>query len=160
MPRNFESLPVLIQSVGIEKSTHYGKNFKVVSKADPSNAAYTTLPLGLHLDMPIYHYKPGVRNVKHQQNECLKPYYKFIIYNDILNHSLLVFQLQFLQCIEQYEFSGGENQFTDGFMIEKVMKERFHEEWKILSETAVVFMDENVDAFGDFNKVRIAPTFE
>ena len=45
-------------------------------------------------------------------------------------------------------------------MIEKVMKERFHEEWKILSETPVVFMDENIDAFGDFNKVRIAPTFE
>ena len=64
IPRNFESLPVLIQGVGIEKSTHYGKNFKVVSKVDPSNAAYTTLPLGLHLDMPIYHYKPGVRNVK------------------------------------------------------------------------------------------------
>ena len=83
-----------------------------------------------------------------------------MIYNDILNHSLLVFQLQFLQCIEQYEFSGGENQFTDGFMIEKVMKERFNEDWKVLSETPVVFMDENVDAFGEFNKVRIAPTFE
>ena len=64
MPRNFLSLPELIQHIGIEKSTHYGKSFKVVSKADPSNAAYTTLPLGLHLDMPIYHYKPGVRNVK------------------------------------------------------------------------------------------------
>ena len=69
-------------------------------------------------------------------------------------------QLQFLQCIDQYEFSGGENQFTDGFMVEKVMKERHYEEWKILSETLVVFIDENVDAFGDFNKVRIAPTFE
>jgi hypothetical protein len=68
--------------------------------------------------------------------------------------------LQFLQCIDQYEFSGGENQFTDGFMVESVMKERHYEEWKILSETQVVFIDENVDAFGDFNKVRIAPTFE
>ena len=64
MPRNFLSLPELIQHIGVAKSTHYGKCFKVVSKADPSNAAYTTLPLGLHLDMPIYHYKPGVRNVK------------------------------------------------------------------------------------------------
>ena len=62
MPRNFESLPDLIQHIGAEKSTHYGKSFKVVSKSDPSNAAYTTLPLGLHLDMPIYKYKPGVRN--------------------------------------------------------------------------------------------------
>ena len=40
------------------------------------------------------------------------------------------------------------------------MKERFHDEWKILSETGVVFIDENVDEFGDFNKVHIAPTFE
>ena len=68
--------------------------------------------------------------------------------------------MQFLQCIDQYEFSGGENQFTDGFMIEKVMKEKYPDEWKILCETDVVFKDENEDAFGDFNKVRIAPTFE
>ena len=54
----------LIDSIGIEKPTHYGKSFKVVSKAEPSNAAYTTLPLGLHLDMPIYRYKPGVRHLK------------------------------------------------------------------------------------------------
>ena len=40
------------------------------------------------------------------------------------------------------------------------MKERFDEEWKVLSEAPVVFMDENLDAFGDFNKIRIAPTFE
>ena len=72
MPRNYESLPAFIQHIGIEKSTHYGKSFKVVSKADPSNAAYTTLPLGLHLDMPIYHYKPGVRNAKSQQTEYLE----------------------------------------------------------------------------------------
>ena len=75
-------------------------------------------------------------------------------------HSLFYFQLQFLQCIDQYEFSGGENQFTDGFMIEKIMKKNYPEEWKILCGTNVVFKDENIDAFGDFNKVRIAPTFE
>ena len=83
-----------------------------------------------------------------------------MIYLYVFLNFILVFQIQFLQCIEQYEFSGGENQFTDGFMIEKVMKEHFNEEWKVLSETPVVFMDENVDAFGDFNKVRIAPTFK
>ena len=64
MPRNFESLPELIKSIGIEKATHYGKSFKVITKSDPSNAAYTSLALGLHLDMPIYHYKPGVRSFK------------------------------------------------------------------------------------------------
>ena len=45
-------------------------------------------------------------------------------------------------------------------MIEKVMKKDYPEEWKILCGTNVVFKDENKDAFGDFNKVRIAPTFE
>ena len=45
-------------------------------------------------------------------------------------------------------------------MVERVMKEKFHDEWAILSETGVVFMDKNYDQFGDFNKVNIAPTFE
>ena len=90
MPRNFESLPELIQHIGIEKSTHYGKYFKVVSKADPSNAAYTTLPLGLHLDMPIYHYKPGVRNAKLQQNECLKP---ILIKNNNINSLICLYKI-------------------------------------------------------------------
>ena len=45
-------------------------------------------------------------------------------------------------------------------MIEKVMKINYPDEWKTLCETDVVFKDENEDAFGDFNKVRIAPTFE
>ena len=67
MPRNFESLMELIETIGIEKATHYGKSFKVVSKSEPSNAAYTTLPLGLHLDMPIYRYKPGVRSLNTQK---------------------------------------------------------------------------------------------
>ena len=62
MPNNFDCLPDLIQQIGIEKATHYGKNFKVMSKQQEnvSNAAYTALPLGLHLDMPIYQHKPGV----------------------------------------------------------------------------------------------------
>ena len=53
-------MPELLQNIGIEKATHYGKSFKVITKSDPSNAAYTSLALGLHLDMPIYRYKPGV----------------------------------------------------------------------------------------------------
>ena len=40
------------------------------------------------------------------------------------------------------------------------MKECFYDEWKILAETPVVFIDQNEDVYGDFNKVRIAPTFE
>ena len=45
-------------------------------------------------------------------------------------------------------------------MVEHVMKQYYYEDWKILSENPVVFIDENEDAFGDFNKVRIAPTLE
>ncbi len=114
MPNNFDCLPDLIQQIGIEKATHYGKNFKVMSKQNEnvSNAAYTTLPLGLHLDMPIYQHKPGV-----SKNILTSKRYD---YNNNIG-SILYFQVQFLHCVEQ-EQQGGENQFSDGFMIEKVMR--------------------------------------
>ena len=63
MPGNFESLPHLIRKFAFEKPTHYGTFFTVVSKAAEqlNNLAYTTAPLGLHLDLPYYDFVPGVR---------------------------------------------------------------------------------------------------
>ena len=71
--------------------------------------------------------------------------------------------MQFLHCIEQYQLEGGDNQFCDGFMIEKIMKENFYEDWKVLTEIGVPFMDdgsETIDGYGDFSKVQVVPTFE
>ena len=48
-------------------------------------------------------------------------------------------------------------------MIEKIMKENFYEDWKVLTEIGVPFMDdgsETIDGYGDFSKVQVVPTFE
>ena len=43
------------------------------------------------------------------------------------------------------------------------MRNQFPEEWKTLTEVGVPFLDdgtETIDGNGDFNKVKIVPTFE
>ena len=77
--------------------------------------------------------------------------------------NFLLLQTQFLNCIDQYELSGGDNEFSDGFKIESVMKQQFPEDWKVLTEVGVPFLDDGtevIDGTGDFNKVKIVPTFE
>ena len=47
-------------------------------------------------------------------------------------------------------------------MIESIMRENFPDEWKVLTEIGVPFLDdgtETLDGDGDFNKVKIVPTF-
>ncbi len=56
-----ESLPDLVCKVAFPKPTSYGDYFEVESKEDPSNLAYTTATLGLHLDEQHYAYTPGVK---------------------------------------------------------------------------------------------------
>ncbi|XP_074606216.1 gamma-butyrobetaine dioxygenase-like [Acropora palmata] len=51
----------LCQRVGHAKSTHYGHNFEVKTKYGPSNLAYTSDRLPLHMDLPFYDYPPGVQ---------------------------------------------------------------------------------------------------
>lgn len=51
----------LCQRVGHPKSTHYGHNFEVKAKFGPSNLAYTSDRLPLHMDLPFYDYPPGVQ---------------------------------------------------------------------------------------------------
>ena len=54
---------------------------------------------------------------------------------------------------------GGENDFADGFKVEKIMKEQYYEEWKILSTTLVEFGDIGTDEFGIFYKAKYCPHF-
>ena len=42
------------------------------------------------------------------------------------------------------------------------MKEKFPKDWKLLTDIGVPFMDdgtETLDGMGEFNKVKIVPTF-
>ncbi|KAF4528626.1 hypothetical protein B566_EDAN009230 [Ephemera danica] len=50
----------LAERVAFIRRTHYGEEFSVRAKTDPSNVAYTGQPLQLHTDLPYYDYKPGV----------------------------------------------------------------------------------------------------
>ena len=54
------SLLEMLDSFGFPRQTHYGSRFIVQSKQNPTNVAYTSGTLGLHLDMPIYEVAPGV----------------------------------------------------------------------------------------------------
>ena len=54
---------------------------------------------------------------------------------------------------------GGENDFADGFKVEKHMREHHHEEWSILSTTLVEFGDIGTDEFGIFYKAKYCPHF-
>lgn len=119
MPSAWGALPCLINRVGGTRDTHYGSSFKVESKVNPSNLAYTSSSLNLHSDLPFYE--------------------KFDV-------------AQFLHCLQQ-SGTGGENEFADSFQAEKIMKEDYHEEWKLLGQTQFEFADNGHDDYGGFSKL-------
>lgn len=51
----------LAERIAFIRKTHYGEDFTVQAKPDPSNVAYLNGPLQLHADLPYYEYKPGVQ---------------------------------------------------------------------------------------------------
>lgn len=108
------------------RDTHYGQTFRVESKGNPSNLAYSPLSLNLHTDQP---------------------------YTDTFDVA------QLLHCMQQSGL-GGENEFSDAFNAERIMKEESPEDWKILAETIVEFADNGHDAHGGFSKLNHRPTFQ
>ena len=73
----------------------------------------------------------------------------------------LHFQTQFLHCIDQFDGDGGENEFVDGFYVEKIIRQNYPEEHKILTQTKVDFVDiGSEDIAGEFYKMFQAPVFQ
>lgn len=60
-PAKTGQVRALAERVAFIKRTHYGEDFSVIAKNDPSNVAYLDGPLQLHADLPYYEYKPGVQ---------------------------------------------------------------------------------------------------
>lgn len=58
--QDVRSVRRLAERVAFIRRTHYGEEFSVRAKTEPSNVAYTGQPLQLHTDLPYYEYKPGV----------------------------------------------------------------------------------------------------
>ena len=70
-------------------------------------------------------------------------------------------QTQFLHCIDQFLGEGGENEFVDGFFIEKIIRQNHPEEHKILTQKKVDFVDVgSEDIAGEFSKMFQAPVFK
>jgi len=61
----------LAERVAFIRRTHYGEEFSVKSKMEPSNVAYTGQPLQLHTDLPYYEYKPGVSTKTHKSSKSI-----------------------------------------------------------------------------------------
>ena len=73
---------------------------------------------------------------------------------------LILFQTQFLHCIALQGVQGGESEFADGFYVERLMKENYPNEWRILHTTKVEWNDIGEDMFGPFCKVKYNPIFQ
>ena len=72
----------------------------------------------------------------------------------------LPFQTQFLHCLAQNGVVAGENEFSDGFYVERLMKENHPNEWRILHTTKVEWNDIGKDMFGHFYKVKYSPIIQ
>lgn len=59
--------------------------------------------------------------------------------------------VQLLHCMKQSS-EGGDNEFTDAFYAEQILKNEYPEDWKILTETTIEFSDNGQDAYGGFCK--------
>ncbi len=66
-----------------------------------------------------------------------------------------------LHCIQQYEMSGADNEFVDGFYLAKMIESNHPKEWKTLTTVPVDFWDVGVEEepYGKFHKVTSLPTF-
>ena len=69
-------------------------------------------------------------------------------------------QTQFLHCLAQEGVIGGENEFADGFYVERLMRDNYPNEWRILHSTKVEWNDIGQDMFGSFCKVKFNPIFQ
>ena len=72
----------------------------------------------------------------------------------------ILFQTQFLHCLAQDGVLGGESEFSDGFYVERLMKENYPNEWRILHTTKVEWNDIGEDMFGPFCNVKYNPIFQ
>ncbi|CAG0902822.1 unnamed protein product [Darwinula stevensoni] len=58
-PLSMGQVRKVAERIAFIRRTHYGEEFSVIAKPNPSNVAYDAGPLQLHADLPYYQYKPG-----------------------------------------------------------------------------------------------------
>ena len=62
-------------------------------------------------------------------------------------------------CIQNVPTKGGENEFADGFHVAEVMRRDYPEEFRILTNTPVQFVDIGTDYY-QYHKLHSSPTIE
>ena len=60
VPTDMSGLPKLVKTIFGPEPNHYGDYFKVETKPDANNIAYTGAKIGLHQDLPYYEKTPSV----------------------------------------------------------------------------------------------------
>ena len=60
VPTDLSGLPQLVKTIFGPEPNHYGDYFKVETKPDANNIAYTGAKIGLHQDLPYYEKTPSV----------------------------------------------------------------------------------------------------
>ncbi|XP_070534063.1 gamma-butyrobetaine dioxygenase-like [Ptychodera flava] len=70
VPEKTGQVRKLAERIARLRYTSYGEEFTVKSKFEPSNLAYTGHKLGLHTDLPHYHYTPSIQFL-HCIKQCI-----------------------------------------------------------------------------------------
>lgn len=69
-PTEAGSLNHLAQRIGMIRETNFGRLFDVISRSDANSAAYTTVRLPLHTDLPTRELQPGLQFLHCLRNDA------------------------------------------------------------------------------------------
>ena len=120
----------------------------VESTNNPSNLAYTSGRLTLHVDLSTVNYSPEVSKNKHSPS----------LYDKL--NSVLPMQFQMFHCIRQVSGShAGSGWYCDGFAAAHHLKREFPESFRILSEYDCYNRDVGSD-YVDFDNIFWRPVFK
>ncbi|ORY04998.1 Clavaminate synthase-like protein, partial [Basidiobolus meristosporus CBS 931.73] len=105
VPTEDEEVVKVAKRIGAIKETFYGKSWDVKSVPQAKNIAYTSLFLGLHMDLLYFESPPGVQLLHSLRNDAI----------------------------------GGDSIFLDSFKAVEILKERYPEDYKVLTDIPVTF---------------------
>ncbi|PAA56094.1 hypothetical protein BOX15_Mlig006675g3 [Macrostomum lignano] len=124
-PTELGTLPKFGQRLaGFLAPSNYGHSFEVKSKSDPSNAAYTSGYLGLHIDQSFYSRRPGVQIL-----HCISQ-------------------------PTDGSIQGGESLIADGFQAAAIMRRSHPDHFQALTTLPIDFNDYGSDFVGDFHFIN------
>ncbi|KAJ3182186.1 hypothetical protein HDU85_003228 [Gaertneriomyces sp. JEL0708] len=120
-PTEDKMVESLARRFGSLRETFYGPSWDVKNVQQAKNIAYTSLDLGLHMDLMYFEAPPG---------------------------------LQLLHCLKN-SVTGGESIFVDSFKAVEILKEKYPEDYEVLTKVPVTFHYINDDRHMHFRRPTI-----